>query len=65
MIKKSNCQVVLTTYNIANMFNNILHPDSYYVISNGTVKMIAERAGREVREAQNIEKLYRAGSFDE
>ena len=65
LLKKANCQVVLTTHNTANMSNNILRPDSYYVISNGTVKTIAERAGREVREAQNIEKMYRAGSFDE
>ena len=65
LLKKANCQVVLTTHNTANMSNNILRPDSYYVISKGTVKTIAERAGREVREAQNIEKMYRAGSFDE
>lgn len=64
LLKKANCQVVLTTHNTANMSNSILRPDSYFVISNGTVKNIAERAGREVREAQNIEKMYRAGSFD-
>lgn len=39
---------MLTTHNTANRSNNILRPDSYYVISNGTVKTIAERAGREV-----------------
>lgn len=64
LLKKANCQVVLTTHNTGNMSNDILRPDNYYVISNGTVKTIAERAGREVRKAQNIEKMYRAGSFD-
>ena len=65
LLKKVNCQVVLTTHNTANMSNTILRPDNYYVISDGTVKTIAERAVREVRKAQNIEKMYRAGSFDE
>ena len=64
LLKKVNCQVVLTTHNTANMSNIILRPDNYYVISDGTIQTIAERARREVRKAQNIEKMYRAGSFD-
>ena len=63
-LKSSSIQVILTTHNTANMSNSILRPDSYFTISRGTIANIAERSGREIRQAQNIEKMYRAGSFD-
>ncbi|MGT2753998.1 AAA family ATPase [Streptococcus ovis] len=63
-LKNCKAQVILTTHNTANMSNAILRPDSYFIISNGTIANIAERSGREIRQAQNIEKMYRAGSFD-
>ena len=63
-LKKSAVQVILTTHNTANMSNTILRPDSYFTISNNKIANIAERSGREIRQAQNIEKMYRAGSFD-
>lgn len=63
-LKSSPVQVVLTTHNTANMSNSILRPDSYFTISNNKIANIANRSGREIRQAQNIEKMYRAGSFD-
>ena len=63
-LKKSPTQVILTTHNTANMSNSILRPDSYFTISNNNIANIAERSGREIRQAQNIEKMYRAGSFE-
>lgn len=63
-LKSSPIQVILTTHNTANMSNLILRPDSYFTISRGTIANIAARSGREIRQAQNIEKMYRAGSFD-
>lgn len=63
-LKESSIQVILTTHNTANMSNSILRPDSYFTISNNNIANIAERSGREIRQAQNIEKMYRAGSFD-
>ena len=46
------------------MSNSILRPDSYFTISNNNIANITERSGREIRQAQNIEKMYRAGSFE-
>ncbi len=63
-LKKSPTQVILTTHNTANMSNSILRPDSYFTISNNNIANIAERSGREIRQAQNIEKMYRAGSIE-
>lgn len=63
-LKNTSVQVVLTTHNTANMSNTILRPDSYFTISNNRIANIAERSGREIRQAQNIEKMFRAGAFD-
>ena len=63
-LKSSPVQVILTTHNTANMSNSILRPDSSFTISNNKIANIANRSGREIRQAQNIEKMYRAGSFD-
>ena len=63
-LKESSSQIILTTHNTANMSNTILRPDSYFTISHNKIANIAERSGREIRQAQNIEKMYRAGSFD-
>ena len=63
-LKESTSQIILTTHNTANMSNSILRPDSYFTISNNKIANIADRSGREIRQAQNIEKMYRAGSFD-
>lgn len=63
-LKESSSQIILTTHNTANMSNTILRPDSYFTISHNKIANIADRSGREIRQAQNIEKMYRAGSFD-
>lgn len=63
-LKESTSQIILTTHNTANMSNSILRPDCYFTISNNKIANIADRSGREIRQAQNIEKMYRAGSFD-
>lgn len=64
MLKSLSIQIILTTHNTANMSNLVLRPDNYFNLLNGTIANIADRAGREIRQAQNIEKMYRAGSFD-
>ncbi|KEY62655.1 AAA family ATPase [Lactococcus cremoris] len=64
LLDTSNIQVVLTTHNTANMSNELLRPDCYFVLENGTIDNIANRSGREIRKAQSIEKMYRAGAFD-
>ena len=63
-LKQSPTQVILTTHNTANMSNQILRPDNYFTIINNKINNIAVRSGRELRQAHNIEKMYRAGSFD-
>lgn len=65
MLKKLNCQVVLTTHNTSIMSNDLLRPDCYFIMSNKDIKPICDFTAKELRLAHNIEKMYRAGAFDE
>jgi AAA15 family ATPase/GTPase len=63
-LKQSSCQVVLTTHNTGIMTNDLLRPDCYYLMYNDRIKSIASLTDKELRFGNNIEKMYRAGSFD-
>lgn len=60
-----NCkfQTILTSHNTYLMNNMITRPDSCYIMSNGKIKPIADCTDKEIREAHNLEKMYRNGAF--
>jgi AAA15 family ATPase/GTPase len=62
-LKQNSCQVVLTTHNTGIMTNDILRPDCYYLMYKDRIKSIASLTEKELRFGNNIEKMYRAGSF--
>ncbi|MEA2049139.1 MAG: ATP-binding protein [Campylobacterota bacterium] len=59
-----NTQVILTTHNTSNISNDILRPDCYFVMDNIKITSLKDRTHKELREAHNIEKMYKAGSFE-
>lgn len=59
-----NIQVVFTSHNTYIANNNLLRPDCYFTLSNGTIKSFSDRTNRELREGHNLEKLLRSGEFD-
>ncbi len=63
--QKETLQVILTSHNTYISTNELLRPDCYFTISNGTIKSFIERTPRELREGHNLEKLLRSGEFDE
>jgi len=63
-LKKTNIQFVLTTHNISIISNEILRPDCYFFMNKDHIKSLAQRTNKELREAHNIEKMYKAGSFN-
>lgn len=64
-LRDTGVQFVLTTHNISNMTNDLLRPDCYFEMSESGIQSFSELAtGREIREAHNIEKMYKAGMFD-
>lgn len=59
----SDIQIVLTTNNTYLMSNKISRPDCTFIISNNKIVSLTNSTEKELREAHNIEKLYREGQF--
>ena len=66
LVKKLNkTQVVLSTHNTDLMSNDLLRPDAYFIIQNNRIKALDTLVDKDIRRAHNIQKMYRAGTFDE
>ena len=63
-LKESGIQFILTTHNISIMSNDLLRPDCYFLMNKRVIKSLAKCTFKELREAHNIEKMYKAGAFD-
>jgi len=65
-IKKiNNCQFILTTHDTGVMSNDIMRPDCLFLMNKNKLKSLSSLTKKELRSAHNIEKMYRAGAFDE
>ncbi|MBD3724737.1 MAG: ATP-binding protein [Flavobacteriaceae bacterium] len=63
-LKKLNIQFILTTHNTSIMTNDLLRPDCYFIMNNHLIKSLSKSTDKELREAHNLEKMYKAGSFN-
>jgi len=63
-MKKAKSQVVVTTHNTSVMTNELLRPDCYFIMEKSAITPIYEKTDKELRSAHNIEKMYKAGSFN-
>jgi len=65
-IKKfNNCQIILTTHDTGVMSNDIMRPDCLFLMYKDKIRSLSNSTRKELRSAHNIEKMYRAGAFDE
>lgn len=64
-ISKIVNQTVLSTHNTGVMSNDLLRPDCYFELKSEKIEPLYALSDRELRKAHNLEKLYRAGAFDE
>ena len=62
---KLNVQAILTTHDTTIMTNDLLRPDCYFVLAEGKIKSLPDLTEKELRQAHNLEKMYRAGAFNE
>lgn len=60
-----NTQVILTTHNTDIMTNDLLRPDCYFMLKEGTIAPLCARTEKDLRQAHNLQKMYKAGAFDE
>jgi len=63
-LKKTGVQFILTTHNTSNITNDLLRPDCYFLMNKNAIKSLAKSTDKELREAHNIEKMYKAGTFN-
>lgn len=62
-LKKTGIQFILTTHNTSVLSNDLLRPDCYFLMNKNKIRSLAKSTAKELREAHNIEKMYKAGSF--
>jgi AAA15 family ATPase/GTPase len=63
-LKKTGVQFVLTTHNTSIMTNDLLRPDCYFTMNKKSIQSFSKGTEKELREAHNIEKMYKAGTFN-
>lgn len=60
----TDVQIILTTHNTDIMSNDILRPDCYFEIKD-KVTPLADLTDKDLRKAHNLQKMYKAGAFNE
>ena len=60
----SDVQIFTTTHNTDLMSNDLLRPDCYFLLKDNRIKAISELTEKELRQAHNLQKMYKAGAFD-
>ena len=63
-LKETGVQFILTTHNTSIMTNDLLRPDCYFEMTKNHIRSLSKSTSKELREAHNIEKMYKAGSFN-
>lgn len=65
MLKKmTDVQIFLSTHNTDLISNDLLRPDSYFEIRNNDIFSFDKLTKKELRSAHNLQKMYKAGSFN-
>jgi AAA15 family ATPase/GTPase len=64
VLKGLGMQIILTTHNTSLMSNELLRPDCYFLINDNTMSNLSNLTEKELREAHNIEKMYKAHAFE-
>lgn len=64
VLQLSNTQIILTTHNTDLISNDILRPDCYFHMKEGNLQVFSECTDKELRQAHNLQKMYKAGAFD-
>ncbi|MGN0483517.1 MAG: ATP/GTP-binding protein [Lachnospiraceae bacterium] len=62
--KNPGVQILTTTHNTDLMSNDLLRPDCYFLLEDNKIKAISELTEKELRQAHNLQKMYKAGAFN-
>lgn len=59
-----DCQVFTSSHNTYLMSNDLLRPDSYFIIKDNMIKPLNACTDKELRMGNNIEKMFRGKAFE-
>ncbi|MDE6058858.1 MAG: ATP-binding protein [Clostridia bacterium] len=59
-----NTQVFFTTHNTDLLSNDLLRPDCFFIIKDNKINSFSDLTDKDLRKAHNIQKMYKAGSFN-
>jgi AAA15 family ATPase/GTPase len=60
---RKNLQVILTSHNTSLISNHLLRPDCYFILNQGKLIQLCNATRRELRQAHNLEKMFREKEF--
>jgi len=63
LMMEDNLQVVFTSHNTDIISNELLRPDCYFLLEDNTIQPFCNLTDKALREAHNLQKMYRAGAF--
>ena len=64
VLSLENTQGIITTHNTDIMSNGLLRPDCYFQIKSGKMASFANSTPKVLREAHNLQKMYKAKAFE-
>ncbi len=62
--KMKNIQILITSHNPNLISNEISRPDAYYIIENNEINSLNNSTDKEIRQAQNLERMFKSGTFN-
>lgn len=65
ILAQTECQVFFTSHNTNLMDSDLFRPDCLFIMQNSGVKPVSALTNKELRKAHNLQKMYKAGAFDE
>lgn len=63
-LNRRTAQVIFTSHNTNLMNNDLFRPDCLFIIKENEVKSFADLTKKELRFAHNLQKMYKAGAFE-
>ena len=61
--KFENMQAIITTHNMMLMNNEITRPDCCFILDNNEIKALYQMTKKEIRQRNNLQKMYIDGEF--
>lgn len=65
LMAEKNLQVIFTSHNTDIISNELLRPDCYFLLDDNTIQPFCNLTDKSLREAHNLQKMYKAGAFHE